>query len=245
LAWDFLNEQILRIWREHFPKGREGGVLAPLFYPDHGAPELLFIGLNPSFNERETRKRAPIGVDVSEFYQWREFTADRMRIMQAVQLQFLQDFAYFKPMREIARYVEMTWAHLDLYPLRETKQGRTIAFLNDHEALRNGLDRLFQETIQRIRPKIIVVVNAYASQCFYRLFPNLLFDEMVGFDRLDVEGEEAAVFFSGMLTGQRALDTGSLRRLRWHVRRAAELARRTVPDRSRHMSWGAGDVELL
>ncbi|TPJ58658.1 hypothetical protein [Mesorhizobium sp. B2-6-1] len=246
MAWDVLNAEILAIWREHFAV-QEEGVLAPLFYPDHGPPELLFVGFNPSFKIEATQARAP-DVDVGEFYRWREFIDERIPKMQDIQHRFLEDFPYFAPMREIAEHVGMKWAHLDLYPWRNTNQQQTIDFLDGRPALKLRLDRLFEATIRRLKPAIIVVANAYASKCFKLLFEgHLPFDDKVGFHRLEMDSKPTAVFFSSMLTGQRALDTGSLERLRWHVRKAAEglkPARALNGDRSRHMSWGAGDVEF-
>ncbi|MER8567439.1 hypothetical protein NKH85_15755 [Mesorhizobium sp. M0924] len=246
LAWDNLNAETLRLWREHFPDDEEEA-LAPLFYPDHGPVELLFVGFNPSFNIAETQARAPAGLDVNDFYRWQGFAEDRIPIMQAVQHQFIQDFAYFTPMQNIAHYAEMTWAHIDLYPLRNTRQNETIEYFRNRPILKESLELLFQTTVYAIRPQIIVVANAYASRCVERLFgEDLSFDETVGFHRLEMDEDEAAVFFSGMLTGQRALDTGSFKRLRWHVRRAAVTLKsaKTAMDRRGHMSWGPGDIEI-
>lgn len=226
LAWDNLNAEILRLWREHILPD-EDGALAPLFYPDRPPSELLFVGLNPSFNIAETQARAPADIDdVGEFYMWQNFAEDRMQPMRDIQHRFVegpQILYYFVPMRNIAEDIGMRWTHVDLYPLRRTNQHETVAYFRNRHDLRENLERLFRETICILRPKIIVVANAFAARRFRHLFANdLRFDEQVGYHRLSMDSKPA-VFFSSMLTGQRALDAGSLERLRWHIRRAAGL----------------------
>ncbi|UDL90199.1 hypothetical protein LGH82_02030 [Mesorhizobium sp. PAMC28654] len=240
MVWDVLNARILEIWQEHIPPNEEGA-LAPLFYPDRGKSDLLFVGFNPSFSEKEAAKRA-LGIDVSEFYKWKGFQGERLPQMAEIQGRFMKDLYYFKPMQLVAQEVKMAWAHLDIYPVRKTNQKKTLSYLKGKTRLKDSLESLFETTIRRLQPEIIIVANAYASQCVKRLFDgHLPFDEKVGFHRLQIEGTCAAVFFSSMLSGQRALDTGSFERLRWHVRKAAETLKPTKEDRSRHMSWEAGN----
>lgn len=249
LVWKDLNAAILDVWRDHFPPGTEEGVLAPLFYPDHASWELLFVGINPSFSEQETAKRAAGVADISKFYRWNEFQEKHIPQMAEIQGRFLDSLQYFKPMQVIAQEVQLQWAHLDLYPLRQTNQKKALAYLKANERLRERLENLFKVTIHRLKPDIIVVANADASKCVKRLFDgSLTFDEGVGFHRLEMEGKNTAVFFSSMLSGQRALDTGSMERLRWHVRKAAVALKSARAansiDRSGHLSWGAGDLEF-
>lgn len=77
--------------------------------------------------------------------------------------------------------------------------------------------------IQEINPKIIVVVNAKASQHFQSeyLFPDSKeFDEEIGCRHSLVNGRKVQTHFSGMISGQRALDLGSFRILKWVIKNA-------------------------
>ena len=92
------------------------------------------------------------------------------------------------------------------------------------------------EIIEKAKPKIIVVSNALASEFFGKMKPKhtKYFDRIWrGFD-LDFEKDfdnelgcywvhfgdlKIPIVFSGMLSGQRALDIGSLERLKWQIKR--------------------------
>jgi hypothetical protein len=51
------------------------------------------------------------------------------------------------------------------------------------------------------------------------------FDEKLGTDRIITKGDlfGIPIFFSSMLSGQRALDTGSEKRLIWHIKRVNRI----------------------
>ena len=100
---------------------------------------------------------------------------------------------------------------------------------------------IFFKTILRLRPKVIVVINAFVGRCFkgtqssevptpdgrfqdwIKLTPS---EEFGGYDITitkpeSTEGNEPLtthIFFSSMLSGSRALDCGSRENLAWIVR---------------------------
>ena len=60
---------------------------------------------------------------------------------------------------------------------------------------------------------------------WYRSMQRLEFDDTIGTYRIinNPDFKDTIVFFSGMLTGQRALDNGSFERLKWHLNKVKSL----------------------
>lgn len=74
--------------------------------------------------------------------------------------------------------------------------------------------------IEKSKPKVIIVSNAYARDLLIGEYQiRTVFDKNIGTHKIvnnyDLEG--TPVFFTSMLTGQRALDNGSYDRLVWHI----------------------------
>lgn len=169
--------------------------------------DLLFIGINPSFSEADLAK---------DSYQLDE---DGNKLQ------------YFKKMEEIATYCKSSWTHLDLFFFRKTDQKHINHILGQKYGPEFLMEQLnvSNQLIIDAHPKIIIVSNALA-----RLFLgfekdikrndkiwlgyNFQFDEQIGTHKL----ADIPVFFSGMLSGQRALDVGSYIRLKWHVKKVLE-----------------------
>jgi hypothetical protein len=162
---------------------------------------ILFIGINPSYSERKTK------VQESFFYGNHQ--------QQEV-------YQYFKKFQDIAKKTKIDWSHLDLLYIRQTDQKIVKALFNDtigNEFLKKQL-AISMSIIEKSKPKIIVVSNAYARDLFINECNiKTVFDESIGthkiINNIDLEG--TPVFFTSMLTGQRALDNGSYDRLVWHI----------------------------
>ncbi|MES1182139.1 MAG: hypothetical protein ABUL44_05020, partial [Flavobacterium sp.] len=75
--------------------------------------------------------------------------------------------------------------------------------------------------IELARPKIIIVSNTKARGFFIsEAMFTIGFNEEIGTDVIINEGsilKNTPIFFTSMLSGQRALDKGSFRRLIWHI----------------------------
>ncbi len=82
-----------------------------------------------------------------------------------------------------------------------------------------------KDIIELATPRIIVVNNAYARKWMTEKDFNIhcyesKFDDNIGTHRI-VKNDKlngTPVFFTSMLTGQRALDLGSYERLKWHLK---------------------------
>ena len=187
---------------------------------DETSCELLFIGINPSYKGYNSN-------DIESYT--RE---------QALQ------HAYFKPFEEITDKLNgvykhnIKWTHLDCLVFRETNQKFVQTDLFGSE---EGLDfimmqlEIARKRIEHIKPKVIVVGNTLARHLMgldrkshkekliniwmgleFDFCPNLGTYKIINHDFLN----ETPVFFTSMLSGQRALDNGSKERLVWHIARA-------------------------
>ena len=128
----------------------------------------------------------------------------------------------------------MRWSHIDLLFVRWTNQKEVEQIMSE----KNGVEFLWKQLliskqiIEESNPKIIVVNNSFARKLlgFDKSIKNgQVFDIWMGFDfKFDnkigtyrITNNEilngTPVFFTSMLTGQRALDNGSYERLIWHI----------------------------
>lgn len=191
---------------------------------------LLFIGINPSHgNGGVPADKREAGVD---FY--------------TLNTQSDNPIPYFKKFIEIAKYCNTDWDHLDLLFIRETNQKIIEKLTYDRSDDRpNGLNFIQEqlnisfEILEKAQPKVIVASNAYVSEFFgkkkskHAVFDKIWraydfdfekdFDSELGTYTIPLNGRKVPIFFSGMLSGQRALDLGSLERLMWQLKWVGKL----------------------
>jgi hypothetical protein len=195
------------------------------FDEDETDCELLFIGINPANKDDGNSLIGP--------YKRQNESDEKI-------------LAYFKPFVFISKELNETykwkgqWTHLDVFAFRETNQKyiETELLRKDNK---EGIAFLFEQLmvakkrILHIKPKVIVVSNALVrmfmgKQRFedehgkeYGVWMGFRFefDHEIGTDVIvePTELKGTHVFFTSMLSGQRALDNGSKERLVWHVAR--------------------------
>lgn len=164
---------------------------------------ILFIGINPSYSEKKTKEKN------SFFYS---------------NHQQEEVHPYFRKFQDISEKVKVDWSHLDLLYIRQTDQKKVQAlFKNDiaTEFLNKQL-AISKEIIENCKPQVIIVSNAYARELFKdKCHFETPFDENIGTHKIVNNNllEGTAVFYTSMLTGQRALDNGSYKRLVWHIKK--------------------------
>ena len=170
----------------------------------HTGRKVLFIGLNPSFNEKRAKKE--------EYYKSFDATNNNDR--------------YF---RRFPLLVENKndWTFLDLLYIRETRQRNIENFYKrEPDFIKQQLE-ISKEIIKKINPEIIVVCDTFARNLLKSNMMNFEFefDDTIGTYRIinNPDFKDTIVFFSGMLTGQRALDNGSFERLKWHLNKVKSL----------------------
>ncbi len=188
---------------------------------------LLFVGMNPSFRK---------GVKILD-------SEKKVGFYDIHKNNNEKEISYFIKMSDVARYCEVEWTHLDLFFIRETQQKliesltyTSIDFLNEQLAISF-------EIIEKSKPKLIIVANAFASEFFGKkkeskhskfdkiwkgfdlYFDNNLwgkkttFNKSIGTYEIKLNNKLVPILFSGMLSGQRALDIGSFERLKWQAKK--------------------------
>ena len=160
---------------------------------------ILFIGINPSFSGKHLKNE-------SHFY-----NNDQEGNI----------YSYFKKFQDISKKTESPWSHLDLLYLRETNQKNIERINHDQNGkifFKKQLE-LSKKIIEKTKPKIIVVSNSFARKLICLDF-QIEFDENLGTNKIinNCALENTPIFFTSMLTGQRALDLGSYERLIWHLK---------------------------
>ncbi len=178
---------------------------------------ILFIGINPSNSDDSIKK---------EFY---------------YSPQDGSHHKYFKKFSEVSNKTNIPWSHIDLLFVRKTDQ-KSIPSLENKcgnvgkEFLSANL-QISKELIELCSPQVIVVNNTLAKK--YMGKNTELANEWIGyvssFDNTagthfinnckQLSG--VPVFFTSMLTGQRALDNGSFERLIWHINFVTKFMNKT------------------
>jgi hypothetical protein len=170
----------------------------------HTGRKVLFIGLNPSFREKQAKKE--------EYYKSFDATNNNDR--------------YFKRFPLLVEN-KNDWTFLDLLYIRETRQQNIENFYKrEPDFIKQQLE-ISKEIIKKINPEIIVVCDTFARNLLKSNMMNFEFefDDTIGTYRIinNPDFKNIIVFFSGMLTGQRALDNGSFERLKWHLNKVKSL----------------------
>jgi hypothetical protein len=178
-----------------------------LVFPDFRKnPDILFVGINPAFK------------DSLEGYSEEELKQHETKNKATKKEEAYQ---YFRPFYDFTD----NWEHIDLFFLRETNQNKVKEYLGCkkgislNEFAKEQLD-IFIPILKLISPKTIVVNNAFASDIIKKEFKKLIDNsefEKEGFDKININGNKIPIFFCGMLSGQRALDRESKRRLIWQI----------------------------
>jgi hypothetical protein len=229
------KDRVQKIWEEHknnseiFPEDqiyRKHALLPKSIHKNR----LLFIGMNPSFEKKSTIPKDEENI----FFYPVSYENSKSEI------------PYFKRFGEVASSSKIKWTHLDLLFIRETNQKsiEKLTYIEDGiNFLNMQLDISF-EIIEKSEPKLIVVANAFAAEFFgkkkskhgsfniiwkgYNLIfqsddkDQITFNEEIGTYEIQLNGKKVPIIFSGMLSGQRALDVGSLERLKWQIKMILE-----------------------
>ena len=171
---------------------------------------IMFIGINPSFDERKDKPS-------QEFY----------NISQTG-----ESHPYFNKFKIIAGNQNHHWTHFDLLFFRETNQ----RYVNELLKKTNGVEFIYRQlevskkVLIEAKPKVLIISNTMArhftgfeknqeqTQGVWMGF-DFVFDEKLGTHKIvnNSDLDNTPVFFTSMLTGQRALDKGSFERLNWHI----------------------------
>jgi hypothetical protein len=155
----------------------------------------LFIGINPS-EVKEIEKKYNIKKENNIYWAKEEFK---------------DEYPFYQHFNDLSCGIK--WSHLDLY-FTCIKSQKDLEKMDNNIFLKEQFD-ISIEIIKKLAPKIIVVGNAYASGLIQKHF-TCNFNNEIG-TYIIKQFNNIPIFFSGMFTGQRALDKGSRERLKWHI----------------------------
>ncbi|CAM1344738.1 hypothetical protein [Tenacibaculum amylolyticum] len=164
---------------------------------------ILFVGINPSFS----------GNDPGSYF---------IHLDQEGKTEKGETFPYFKKFVDISNKIGLKWSHQDILFLRETQQKSIDKIYNQKNGERfiNEQLNISKDIIIKSKPKVIIVSNTKARNYMKgEMGFNFEFDPNLGTQKIinHSELENTPVFFTSMLSGQRALDLGSYERLIWHI----------------------------
>lgn len=187
------------------------------FDEDVSNPDVLFIGINPVYRE------------------------DR-RVLKEAYSKPANKPGYFRPFYKLEEDIKkdferaISWTHIDLLAIRETQQSFVDNYLFKTERgveFVNAQLAVAKELIEYIKPKVIVASNTLARELLGRNKKTIAdgrevgvwmdykfeFDKVLGTDKIVSEDNlnGTPVFFTAMLSGQKALDRGTFQRLAWHI----------------------------
>jgi hypothetical protein len=216
---------IQKLWEtspQNIPEELKGIIKRDLFVQDRlSANGIVFIGIGASWDDSGDTKIQDTSMHIKNV--WYETEKGR------------QENAYYRPLNKIAEEAGLAPSYIDITMLRETKQDTVEQFFKKIPDFMQKQYDIALAMIKECAPRVIVVNNAFISRL---LNPSLNppqrketfdletgfkseFDKKTGTDKI-IEPHELAgtpVFYSGMLSGQHALDLGSRKRLSWHIQR--------------------------
>lgn len=214
-------------------------LLVPLIYNKEFKPgRILFIGMNPSFSINGFKKiikeklsdkmlgNVPYSkIDFEEFYKWDNREAFERHVAIEIDDAAANVYdEYFKKFKEISAFIfgdNEHWEHIDLFFMRMTSQNRMLDILKEDRDFERSQLEASLSLIKLAKPSVIVIANAGATDKLseYNLLSTI--KNNCDYRFLHIPGaENIPVFNVSMLTGQRALDKGSLHLLKRCIQRA-------------------------
>jgi len=235
-----INQKIIALWE----KERKNKDLinsnflkrVPQFFIpecDPAKKSILYVGLNPSFSDynfnRVSKKIDDTNPQsVKRFYLWskEKITRNYLNQLEKINREF-EEVTYFKKAKkEIANPCNLNLLATDLFLMRETSQKvvkeiiYTTKKQNELSSFAKRQIEIFFEIVHTSQPRIILVGNALASKIIKEyLSLKLLWNDGIGTYTIKIGRRNIPIFFSGMLSGQRALDNHSFERLAWQIKR--------------------------
>ncbi|WP_345984407.1 hypothetical protein WCX49_07135 [Sulfurimonas sp. HSL-1656] len=213
-----LNNEINNLWNQAALSETLGR--QPLYYHELKKNCVLFIGINPSFSSRGFESYLKDSNDFSRlnaetFYKHPNSNFDINESIE-IEKEARKKYSYFKKFHVI----DEDYEHIDLFLIRETNQAKLKKIIYRKgetlsEFAKKQID-IFHRILLEINPRVIVVANALASQIIQTEFDTQI-DNEKGCHILPINGKAVPIFYTSMLTGQRALDNFSFERLKWHL----------------------------
>ena len=209
----------MEIW-EAYPQHRNTRM--PSIINNIEPDSIVYCGINPSFSTRgfntmfkETRFH---NIDPTTFYDYDNRASYSLDDSLEIDELAIERHPYFTKMKDIGTQTGYCIQPTDLFHIRETDQKKVkkMIFKPKTEELNDFGKKQFELTLETIlssNPKCILVANALASNIVLSEL-NLKFNNKIG----TYTFKNIPVFLSSMLTGQRALDNHTYKRLVWQIK---------------------------
>jgi hypothetical protein len=227
-----INFKILSIW-DKFKENR--GSKYPLLYPKFIKNTILFVGCNPSSSLQRNKKiKTFLNINNLDYLNFSENNDYNISLIINHERVAKQECIYFNKFKYISKKIfnnDFSWDHIDLFYYRETSQNKFKKIVGykvkkdkciTFNSFGESQLELFLQLIKEINPRVIIVANAFVSEVISNRFKQYIlrdnFEEN-GYDYFIINSKKIPLFFTSMLTGQRALDNASLRRLIWHIKK--------------------------
>ena len=243
------NDEILQHWGEYYGQTEEP-IDMPILYPSLKRDCLLFIGINPSINQKH-KEKIQKETELSDLWDYRKYCEiqceQKKRVEQIIEFEEKDrvGYSYYSMLKNITKKLGVSWEHVDLFWERSKSQRHfatkylsgppkshsqrvgftryNVQFKND-DFSKKQLE-LSVRLIKALNPKLIVVANALASKIISG-------QENVNIECFDKKGYyqfcKIPMLLTGMFNGRRALDTGTRQLLIWNIRRCLNGRKTTV-----------------
>jgi len=188
------------------------------FDEDITNPDVLFIGINPSYNNDKPLVKGAYSKPANKPGYFRPFH----KVEQDIKSTYKRD---------------ITWTHVDLLAIREPQQSYVENYLYQKkqgiEFVTESLE-ISKSVLEHFNPKVIVVPNLLGRELLSRNKKTLAdsrvvgewmdcefeFDTDLGTDKFINSGSTlngTPVFFTAMMYGKNSIDRGTFQRLVWHI----------------------------
>ncbi len=165
-------------------------------------PHLLFLGLNPSFTSGSNGQERN-----GNYFRLQQSGNDYPRYWRA-----FEDMA-----KNIGEKKPVSWSHLDLLAIRHTKAKDILPYFDT--PFIQGQIQIFRRILTEIHPQFIIVTNTKVRDWFWNSSSFSIEERQgKGAHAIFYDSWSCPIFFTGMLSGQRALDIESRERLVWHIK---------------------------
>ena len=215
---------------------------APMIYDELSKSEILFVGVNPSFidldksihfvkvncikNDSTAYLSKLNKVDFESLFYDLDSVNSNVKPLGDIHKVFRQNYPYFKKFNHIAQQLNINIAHIDLFPVRETSQKLVAKLLSQNQDFTNACFEIFLSALKQFSPRVIIIENSFIRDLLINSSHPEIRNYFPSYDFKSFKLSEVgtpinkygmAVYYTSMLTGQRAIDLGSYNRLLWSL----------------------------
>ena len=218
------NERIAALWARMFQQAiaiQERPtirMLPPCLCIPQSNPDVCVVGMNPSHSAKYLGHQKSLAME-----ELVKLNPDARKKLMKEQIEAHKHHPYFTAIKRFISSIDNNLAvsFYDLFPIRHTQQSELLQFLDNpiNTTLLNELNNATFDFFQETESRMILICNAEASRRFRTIMSSVLTPtNCKAEDRLKILHGSIPVFYSSMLSGQRALDEFSRERLASSIR---------------------------